>query len=553
MFGRNFVNSPRRAHTILIYTVPSDDPVTHPKNIRTDMKRNIRTALAALVMAAAPAGAAAQEARRAADAVETDWQSEIPRVVWPDTAMTALYYNTWELASGRVRRGPEGLPASPYLDENCYEDQIWIWDSCFMVLFSKYAPKAFPGRETLDNLYAPIHDHVPTPLLIHLRDNPPLFAWTELENFTFTADTAHLRRVLCERRYLQRHFAWFDSIPKGHVDPQASPTYNPIHRGVVRDARGCIEGYTWKGGASGMDNTPRGRDAGGYDCILWVDAIAQQALSARCIAELCSRMGRKGEARQWQRTFSRLRRHINSLYWDERDGYYYDISRRTHEPCRVMTPASFWVMLAGVPSRRQAERMARHLLDERELGGPRPWNSLARTDPDYDAATGNYWRGGVWLPMAYMGTKALERYGLYDLADSLAARVVRQQLAAYRDVEPHTIWECYNPEADLPSTEHGRRVRPNFCGWSALGPISLFIENIMGFRRADGTTRTLRWDLKPANGTHGLRNFRFGDIRTDLIYDAATGEIEATANAPYTLRVNGRRLRILPGTHRYRL
>ncbi|MCM1372396.1 MAG: hypothetical protein NC113_07100 [Bacteroides sp.] len=30
------------------------------------------------------------------------------------------------------------------------------------------------------------------------------------------------------------------------------------------------------------------------------------------------------------------------------------------------------------------------------------------------------------------------------------------------------------------STTHGRRVRPDFCAWSALGPISLFIENIMG-------------------------------------------------------------------------
>jgi len=494
----------------------------------------------------------AQPDNHPADAAGTDWQSEIPRVVHPDTALVHLYETTWEIAAGRVRKGPAGLPASPYLDENCYEDQIWIWDSCFMVLFSKYAPKAYPGKETLTNLYAPLHDRAATPLLVHLRDNPPLFAWTELENFRFTADTAHLRRVLLDKQYLQRHFAWFDSIPKGNIDERVAPAYNPIFRDVVKDEKGRIKGYTWTGRASGMDNTVRGRDAGGYDSILWVDAIAQQALSARSIARLYAQTGHKREARAWKRKYHALKKTINRLYWDERDGYYYDISLKDGSPCRIMTPASFWVMLAGVPSRKQAARMADHLRNERKLGGTRPWTSLARTDPDHNATTGDYWRGGVWLPMVYMGTKALEEYGLCSLADSLARRVLQQQLYAYRDITPHTIWECYSPSADEPSTEHGHRARPDFCGWSALGPISLFIENVLGFRRADGTRRTLRWDLKPENGTHGVRNFKFGTIRTDLIYHADSHDIEVTANAPYTLRVNGRDIRVQTGTHRYR-
>lgn len=69
-----------------------------------------------------------------------------------------LYHKTWEIAAGRVRKGPEGLPGSPYMDENCYEDQIWIWDTCFMVLFAKYAPNSFPGEGSMDNLYKPIWD-----------------------------------------------------------------------------------------------------------------------------------------------------------------------------------------------------------------------------------------------------------------------------------------------------------------------------------------------------------------------------------------------------------
>ena len=117
-----------------------------------------------------------------------DWKKEIPLPVYPNREMVDLYHKTWEIAAGRVRKGPEGLPASPYMDENCYEDQIWIWDTCFMVLFAKYAPRSFPGVESLDNLYKPIHEKAVTPLKVHLVDNPPLFAWVEKEYFDFTGD-----------------------------------------------------------------------------------------------------------------------------------------------------------------------------------------------------------------------------------------------------------------------------------------------------------------------------------------------------------------------------
>lgn len=485
------------------------------------------------------------------DAVRPDWQSEIPRVVYPDSDLVNFYEKTWEIAAGRVRRGPDGMAASPYLDENCYDDQIWLWDGCFMVLFAKYAPAAYPGKETLMNYYVPIHDHVRTPLLIHLRDNPPLFAWAEHENFRFSGDRAQVDKVLYEKRYLQKHFVYFDSIAKGNVDTDVSPAYNPIHRGVVRDGKGDIVGYTWTGGASGMDNTPRGRDAGGWDSIMWVDAISQQALSALHIAELLRETGDRRQARLWRKKYRRIRRTVNERYWDERDGFYYDVSIGTGEPCRVMTPASFWAMLAGIPSAGQAARMVEYLRSARHLGGERPWVTVARCDKDFNEATGDYWRGGIWLPTAYMGTKALEKYGYHELADELAEKVVGQQLRTYRDVCPHTVWECYSPSANQPSTEHGRRARPEFCGWSALGPISLFIENIMGFRRADAPTRTVTWTLKRKNGTHGIRNLRFGDTCADIVYNAATGCIETRSDRPFRLVVNGKRLKVERGVHAY--
>ncbi|MEG1580516.1 MAG: trehalase family glycosidase [Bacteroidaceae bacterium] len=477
------------------------------------------------------------------DAVNPDWQKEIPRVIYPDTALVNLYERTWEIAAGRVRKGPEGLPASPYLDENCYDDQIWIWDACFMVMFSKYAPAAYPGKQTLENLYQPILENRVSPLRVHLRDNPPLFAWTEYNNYVFTADEEHLDYLL-NKKYLQRHFDYFNTVKKGDVKPEISP--NAIVRDVVR-REGQLIGYTWSGGASGMDNTVRGREAGGYSKIMWIDAISQQALSALNIGRLCQLKGKKVEAKLWEERYDSLKKTINERYWDEKDGFYYDVNKETGKACRVQTAASFWAMLAEIPNKKQAARMVETLRNDSCFGGLYPWNSLARWDQDFNAATGDYWRGGVWLPIAYMGTKALEKYGYYELADSLAERVIRQQLNTYKKVTPHTIWECYSPSADLPSTEVGHVCRPDFCGWSALGPISLFIENVLGFCQVDGLNNTLTWRLKADRGTQGIRNLNFGKIRTDLVYDATTKRIEILTNEPYTLTLNAKKYKIKRG------
>ncbi len=513
------------------------------------MHKHLFPTLAILVTSCMPAWPLSAAPQGPKDAANPPWREAIPRIEYPDKGLVDLYEKTWEIAAGRVRKGPEGLPASPYLDENCYEDQIWIWDSCFMVMFSKYAPDAYPGKETLSNLYVPIHENTKTPLLIHLRDNPPLFAWIEYDNFIFNGDLKRLEQVARDKRYLQKHYDFFAKVPKGSRQPGVSP--QGIHRDVILDGHGNLRGFTWTGGASGMDNTPRGRDAGGYDKILWIDAIAQQALSALYIQRICEKLGDKEEARKWKAEYQKLKDLINEKYWDEKDGFYYDIAVQDGAPCRIKTPASFWVLMAEVAPKERAARMIEALKDPQGLGGEYPWASLERRDPQYNAETGDYWRGGVWMPMAYMGAKALEKYGYHELADELARRNVLQILRTYQTFRPQTIWECYSPSRNTPSTEHGRTARPDFCGWSALGPISLMIENVMGFRQVDAINRRVTWSIKAANGTHGIRNLRFGGIVTDIRYDPDSGKVSTKSNASYTLDINGRAFRIEPGMREF--
>ena len=304
--------------------------------------------------------------------IQEGWKEEIPQPVYPDKDLVDLYHKTWEIAAGRVRKGPEGLPGSPYMDENCYEDQIWIWDTCFMVLFAKYAPHSFPGEGSMDNLYKPIWDKEKTPLRIHLVDNPPLFAWVEKEYYDFTGNKNRIHEILNRKQYLQKHFDWF-------ANAKAGERFECSPQNIYLNAIG-EDGFTWTGGASGMDNTPRGRDAGGYNKILWIDAISQQALSARCMAQLEQSLGNADAAGKWEAIYRKLKDKVNELYWDEQDGFYYDVAIENRQPCRIRTMASYWPLLAGVASPAQAEKMVKYLLDPQEFGGDYPTPTLSRRD-----------------------------------------------------------------------------------------------------------------------------------------------------------------------------
>lgn len=144
-------------------------------------------------------------------------RSRIPEPVFEsEPGFVELYWKAWELAFEHVLSIP-GLPRSPYMDEGFWPDTLWIWDTCFMALFCRYAPDQFPGIESLENFYAPIHDGVKMPLIIQHPDNPPLFAWVEHDYFQFTGDVGHLHWLLKEKQYLQKHYDWFRKAPHGEV------------------------------------------------------------------------------------------------------------------------------------------------------------------------------------------------------------------------------------------------------------------------------------------------------------------------------------------------
>ena len=469
----------------------------------------------------------------------------IPEPVFsPEPGYVELYWKAWDLAWDHIEEDP-GMVRSPYMDEAWYDQKtgkdgrVWIWDTEFMALFCKYAPELFPGIQSLDNFYGPILDGEKTSQIIHHPDNPAFFPWVEWEYYKFTGDKARIDTLINVKAYLPRFYDYFRSMKKGSRFPFTDQKVKLEWRDI---------GFIWGGDQSGMDNTPR-KDEGR---ILWVDALGQQALSALYIRKLAAEVGNKEVEKRFKGEYKRLCKLLNRYYWDKQDKCYYDIFENGHDFTRILTPASFWPMLAEVPSRSKARKMAAFALAPERLGGERPWKSVSASHKAFVSDGGQYWRGGIWLPTAYMGIKALEASGLQEMADETSSALLKEMLSTYRNFEPHTIWECYNPSADAPAlNKKGELVRKDFCGWSALGPISLFIENIIGIREVDAEKKIIRWDISLKSGTLGVKRLRFGDICADLI--CSDSAVTIRSDKPFTLILNGQKKHICSGENSFRL
>ncbi len=496
---------------------------------------------------------------------DSAWKKELPYPIYEEYPQFTIFYEkAWELARAHIKDLPN-MPQTPYMDEGFCDTQIWIWDTCFMSLFCKFAQQSFPGVESLRNFYEVLYGGKSLPTVIptqdepswtgaipgqpfavqvHIADNPSLFAWAEEQNAVIRGDKEYLKDLLYERKILQRHYEWIESLRESLCLPGVSAPTRLINEKI---------GYKWEGGRSGMDNTPRGRAYAPFHeerpnnpNMLWIDAVCQQALSARSIARLFKLIKDDGQAREWEEKYHEKKRIINRYYWDKEDGFYYDIDCEDLQYYKVKTIASYWALTAGVADEEQAEKLLKYLKDEKYFGGKVPFVSLARSDVDF-SPKGKYWRGGVWLPTAYAALKGLAEYGFYEEARASAKRLLSHMWNTYRDCEPHTIWECYAPDFCAPGmqTDDKTRVRPDFCGWSALGPISIYIEYVLGFHTINAFERLVKWEKPTAKGKVGVKNLKFGDVVTDII--AEGGSCRVLSNEAYILQINGKDFSISAG------
>ncbi|MBR7130964.1 MAG: hypothetical protein IKC82_03115 [Lentisphaeria bacterium] len=411
-----------------------------------------------------------------------------------------LYRCAWETCLQKIDYDSPGKGNPPIMTCMPGVLTIWQWDSCFMAMYAKYSNGIIAPMNNLDLLYSFQRDDGYISMAYSLPDgkerygervNPPLFAWVEYDYYRFTGDASRIARVY---PILKKYFFW-----------------------LKNNRRRKHELYFFEDtGSSGMDNSPRSgysaANLAGSD-VCFVDLSCQQLLAANYLAELAKVIGFDDDAKMWQTEAEELRSLINRYHYKPATAFYHDCFEATMNALANKTIAGFWSLLSCAADLKQAQALVDHLNDPKEFNSGYPIPSLSLDDPNFDP-DGGYWLGSAWAPTNYMVIKGLEKYQYFDLARELTARHLDIMTEVMLDPQYGGIWECYAPVAPARPARRaeGELVREEFCGWSAIGPISMFIENILGLD-FDGINKKVVWRLDQTcrNGIKDL-NFAGGVI-----------------------------------------
>ncbi len=422
----------------------------------------------------------------------------LPQPIWQNhPAAIDCYWRVWELAFRNLRRPTAGNGFVANYIDTAFNNNLFMWDSAFILLFGRYGNRAFNFQRTLDNLYCKQHPDGFICREIRELDGsdvfqrfdpastgPNVLPWVEWEYYLVCGDRDRLERVF--------------------------PVLTAYHQ-WLRHYRTWQDGSYWTSGwGCGMDNQPRVPVQPGYDDaqaawwahghLSWVDACMQQILSAKTLLKMAEVLNRVDEVDSLRDEVASLVSFVNEKMWDDATAFYYD-RRRDGSLGSVKTIGAYWALLADAVAPERQERFIEHLRNTAEFNRPNRVPSLSADHPMYQA-DGGYWLGGVWAPTNYMLLRGLTRLGYDALAHEIASNNLDNVVQLF--AKTGTVWENQAPESVAPGNPAAR----DFVGWGGLPPTAMMFEYVFGLR-ADCEHARLVWDVRLLD-EHGVLQYPYG-------------------------------------------
>ncbi len=266
-------------------------------------------------------------------------------------------------------------------------------------------------------------------------------------------DRQHFKPFLAQLTVLgalqsNNDYAWLNTSPTTATVPANGTYYNRLKKYIDKwfsydgDGNGLP---TWNScDAAGNDNQwSRGGQLGAF-IDEGVDLASYLVREMRAMAIIADHLGQKDDSKAYTAHADQVCKLINNVFWDEKDGIYYDRNEKTKEMIRVKSVTCFMPLFCGAATPERAKRtINERLLNEKEFWLAYPVASYAKTEPDYYQGSHNEcnWRGSTWAPTNYMIFQGLIRYGYKDVAKELAARLFNMAL-----VKNTGLCEYYNAE-----------------------------------------------------------------------------------------------------------
>lgn len=420
------------------------------------------------------------------------------KFVVSDKLSKRMYAKALEITKNKIRGGDsEPFFKKPFVDA-AFSDNIFLWDTCFIVCFAKYHLEELPVYQALDNFYDRMdtdgyicreyrQDGRPLWAKDHpVSINPPLLAFAETELYGAKKDKDRLRYAY---PILKKNFEFHvnqyqgeDKLFWGDTLGMGMDNIPRFHHGWTTDIGNGMTHHQLgdklgkMGGSTGEErlnlfiaeyvNTLQG---------VWnkqgrlVDFTAQMAMYALQLKFIAKEIGEVKDIPMYEDFHAEVKAALNNNCWNASDGFYYDLGEGQQIPRKHI--GMYWTLLGELVPQERMDDFLAHLSNPKEFYRKTPLPALSADDPDYKG-WGDYWLGGVWAPTSYMVLKGLTKVGKNELAQDLAEKTY----AAIAEVfeATGTFWENYAP--DLIS--YGMPAKKDFCGWTGLIPIAVYQEYI---------------------------------------------------------------------------
>ena len=324
------------------------------------MKRrdfNLNMALGVIGASGLAVGCGQDPATRPAD-------TSVPGFSVSDDLSQRMYDTALEITKKKVRGGDsEPFFKEPFVDA-AFSNNIFLWDSCFIVCFAKYHLDELPVYQALDNFYDRMEpdgficreyrkDGRPLWSKEHpVSINPPLLAFAETELYSVRQDKDRLKRVY---PILKKNFEfhvnryqgddklfWGDTLGMGMDNIPRFPRDWTTEEGNGMTHHELGEMLGKMGGATAEERL--NRFIAEYVNTLqgvWnkqgrlVDFSAQMAMFALQLKFIAEEIGETDDLAAFDSFHSEVKQALNEKCWNSEDSFYYDLGydkqvRRKH-------------------------------------------------------------------------------------------------------------------------------------------------------------------------------------------------------------------------------
>jgi alpha,alpha-trehalase len=159
--------------------------------------------------------------------------------------------------------------------------------------------------------------------------------------------------------------------------------------------------------------------------IIPVDLNALLYKLETVLADTCESCGHSSQAVYYRQQATARKDLIQTLFFDEQNGFFVDLNVRDHQTTGVLSLAAAYPLFFGIATASQATRVAARL--QRDFLQPGGWvTTLSQSGQQWDAPNG-------WAPLQWIVFKGLLNYGFDQVAMSGARRWIDNVMGTFRD------------------------------------------------------------------------------------------------------------------------